>query len=579
MAITVSYSPQGRAERLLAASRALLASCSLFAVWLDPNEPAKYVTVTYSLMVSYVGYALLLVFLAWRSDVTLVRARVFTHCIDLAIFSLLIYFTEGPTTSPFFMFFLFSLVCGAVRWQWRGTVWTAAVALPLFVGSGLYSAEILHDPAFDLNPFINRSVYLVVATVLLSYLGAYQSWLSDELFNLAAWPRATSSDDARTLVGQLLEHAGNMLSAPHVLLVWEDPDEPWLNWVTRGQDSFTWTREPLLKSQSLVVEPLTAVNFLCPNAQIPMPTVLQTSATEIHSWQGQPLHPDLQAQVAAKAVLSFRLLGENLDGRVFFFDKSGMTSDDLVLGAIVAREMTSRLDQFYLLQRLQRTAALEERIRLARDLHDGLLQSLTGAALQLETVQRVLHKDVRAARERLVDIQRILTTEQRELRFFIEELRPQGSSLNALDVNLRSRLTDLVERITWQWRIPVDLQLDSEVPPLPGLLTREIYHILREAVVNAARHGQARTIQVKFAVAADKIQMLVADDGRGFPFQGRYDLAELIARNIGPATLKERIVALNGDLLIDSTDTGSQLFMTLPCLDIGKDEAYPTPSC
>jgi signal transduction histidine kinase len=256
-----------------------------------------------------------------------------------------------------------------------------------------------------------------------------------------------------------------------------------------------------------------------------------------------------------------------------------MTSDDLVLGAIVAREMTSRLDQFYLLQRLQRTAALEERIRLARDLHDGLLQSLTGAALQLETVQRVLHKDVRAARERLVDIQRILTTEQRELRFFIEELRPQGSSLNALDVNLRSRLTDLVERITWQWRIPVDLQLDSEVPPLPGLLTREIYHILREAVVNAARHGQARTIQVKFAVAADKIQMLVADDGRGFPFQGRYDLAELIARNIGPATLKERIVALNGDLLIDSTDTGSQLFMTLPCLDIGKDEAYPTPSC
>ncbi|MGE0681273.1 MAG: sensor histidine kinase [Candidatus Binatia bacterium] len=573
--MTSSYSPQGRAERLLAVCRALIASFSLFAVWLDPNEPAKYAAFTYGLMVSYVGYAFLLLLLAWRSDIPLVRSRVFTHCIDLAIFSLLIYFTEGAPTNQFF---LFSLVCGTVRWQWRGALWTAAVAFLLFIGAGIYSAEVLRDPTFDLNPFIIRGVHLVVVAVLLSYLGAYQSWLSDELFSLAAWPRATSPD-ARTLVSQLLEHAGNMLSAPHVLLIWEDPDEPWLNWVTRVQDSFTWNREPLLKSQSLVVEPLTAVNFLCPNTQIPMPTVLQTSTTEIHSWQGQPLHPDLQAQVSARAVLSFRLLGENLDGRVFFFDKFSMTSDDLVLGATVAREMTSRLDQFYLLQRLQRTAALEERIRLARDLHDGLLQSLTGAALQLETIQRVLDKDVRAARERLGDIQRILSTEQRELRFFIEELRPPGSSSNTLDTNLHSRLTDLVERITWQWRIPVDLQLESEVPPLPGLLTREIYHILREAVVNAARHGQARTIQVKFAVATDKIQMLIADDGRGFPFHGRYDLTELIERNIGPTTLKERISALNGDLMIDSTDTGSQLFITLPCLDIGKDEAYPTHSC
>lgn len=578
MAIIASYSPQGRAERLLAASRALLASCSLFAVWFDPTEPAKYVTVTYSLMVGYVGYALLLVFLAWRADVTLVRARVFTHCLDLAIFSLLIYVTEGAPTSPFFVFFLFSLVCGTVRWQWRGTVWTAAVALPLFVGSGLYSSEILHDPTFDLNPFVNRSVYLVVATVLLSYLGAYQSWLSDELFKLAAWPR-TTFPHAQPLVSAILEHAGTMLNTPRIFLVWEDPEEPWLNWVTWERNSFTWTQEPLSKLHTLVAEPLQEVNFLCPNTQGPAPTILQTSATEVAHWQGQPLHPEFQIQKAVQSVLSFRLLSENLDGRIFFFDKFGMTSDDLVLGAIVAREMTSRLDEFYLLQRLQRTAALDERIRLARDLHDGLLQSLTGAALQLETIQRVLDKDMRAARERLGDIQRILATEQRELRFFIEELRPSGSNSKAFDVNLRSRLTDLVERITWQWRIPVDLRLESEIPSLPGSLTREIYHILREAVVNAARHGQARTIQVKFAVVADKIQMLVADDGRGFPFRGRYDLAELIARNIGPTTLKERITALNGDLLIDSTDTGSQLFITLPCLDMGKDETYPTHSC
>ena len=65
-----------------------------------------------------------------------------------------------------------------------------------------------------------------------------------------------------------------------------------------------------------------------------------------------------------------------------------MDSDDLVLGAIVARQTASQMDQFYLLKQLQQTAAMEERVRLARDLHDGLLQSLTAAALQLQTVHQ-----------------------------------------------------------------------------------------------------------------------------------------------------------------------------------------------
>jgi signal transduction histidine kinase len=307
--------------------------------------------------------------------------------------------------------------------------------------------------------------------------------------------------------------------------------------------------------------------------------VLQTPTPEVEYWQGQPLQPAFQAQVAVKAVLSFRLLGESLDGRIFFFDKPSMTSDDLVLGAIVAREITSRLDQFYLLQRLQRAAVLEERIRLARDLHDGLLQSLTGATLQLETTQRILDKDAQAAREHLVDIQRILAAEQQELRFFIQELKPSAPSLAALDGDLRSRLLNLVDRIQWQWRIQVDLQIHGEATSLPGSLTREIYHIFREAIVNAARHGQAQTVRVRLEIEADKVRMMVADDGRGFPFHGHYGLTELLVKNIGPATLKERIAVLNGELWIDSADTGSRLCITLPYLGTRKNDAYSTHSC
>ena len=62
------YSPQSRADRLIAGGRVILAVSSLFAVWLDPSEPAKYAGIAYSLLVSYVVYAAVIATLVWRSD-------------------------------------------------------------------------------------------------------------------------------------------------------------------------------------------------------------------------------------------------------------------------------------------------------------------------------------------------------------------------------------------------------------------------------------------------------------------------------------------------------------------------------
>src|SRR4030067_454383 len=73
----------------------------------------------------------------------------------------------------------------------------------------------------------------------------------------------------------------------------------------------------------------------------------------------------------------------------------------------------------------QQAAPMDERIRLARDLHDGVLQSLTGAALQLQTVGRLFAEDPQAARNRLQEIQNLLAEAQRELRFFIQRLTPR----------------------------------------------------------------------------------------------------------------------------------------------------------
>ena len=123
-------------------------------------------------------------------------------------------------------------------------------------------------------------------------------------------------------------------------------------------------------------------------------------------------------------MLSVPLAGETFEGRLFFLDRPGMTSDDLVLAEVVAGVTTGRLDHLFLTRRLLQLAATEERIRLARDLHDGALQSLTGIALRLAAARRLLDENGVEGRERLAEVQRLIAAEQRDFRFFIQELKP-----------------------------------------------------------------------------------------------------------------------------------------------------------
>ena len=403
---------------------------------------------------------------------------------------------------------------------------------------------------------------LVLAT-LLGYLGAYKQRRSSELSKLAAWPHATPAE-ARVLVHDMLEHAAGILGAARVLMAWEEPEEPWLHLALWSRSTFHWTHESPATFAPLVAEPLAATSFLCLDARAPVPTALHRSSAGVQRWHGVPLHPQVQAQFAIGAVLSLRLQGESLAGRLFFLDKPRMTSDDLILGTIVAHEVVARMDQFSLLQRLQQAAATEERIRLARDLHDGLLQSLTGAALQLETVHRLLEKDPQVARERVLDIQRLLAAEQRDLRSFIQELKPTSLSPAEMDACLTTRLQELGERIERHWGLRVAVRVERLAAGIPKALARDIYRIVHEAFINAARHAHAAAARVELGVADTQVCITVADDGCGFPFRGHYDLAALTTLNLGPVTLKERIASLGGSLVIDSSDTGARLHITLP---------------
>jgi signal transduction histidine kinase len=562
-----SYSPQYRAERVIAAGRVVLAAFSLLAFWLDPAEPSKYAHIAYALLAFYLGYGLSIAWLVWRAYVPIGHLPIITHVFDLVIFSVFAYFTEGAT-SPFFMYVVFSLICATLRWQWRGTLWTASAALGTFIGLGIYAAEVLHDPAFELNRFIIRSVYLSVMAMFLGYLGAHEHRLRNELSRLAAWPTAVPPE-AHALVQELLEHASRLLGVSRLLMAWEEPEEPWLHVVLWASGICTWTREPPGTYQPLVSESLAGTSFLCRHCGSSMPVVLYTAPTGVERWQGVPLNLDFRSRFAINTALSLHLGGESLEGYLFALGKPAMTADDLVLGEIVARQVVARMEQFYLSQQLRQAAVSEERLRLARDLHDGLLQSMGAAALQMKTIRRLLEGNLQAARERLREVQRLLVTEQRDLRSFIEGLTPGLRSPPEAAFDLAARLAQLQERIERHWRLRIELQGALPEEQNVAYLASHIYFIIHEALINIARHAHASMASVELQKHGDQVHITVTDNGRGFPFRGHFDHTALTEMKLGPVMLKDRIGSLRGTVAINSTDAGSRLEIMLPVAQPG----------
>jgi signal transduction histidine kinase len=272
-----------------------------------------------------------------------------------------------------------------------------------------------------------------------------------------------------------------------------------------------------------------------------------------------PLNADLLEQVKGAGLASAPFHVGSVSGRVFFTELDTST-ETLPLTELVAREIAASLDQLHVTRQLQDVAAGEERIRLARDLHDGVLQSLTGVRLEIRAVAG-LEGLAAAIRDRLVAIERALAGEQRELRFFIADLEPDVRTRN--DSPLAHRLHALLKRIALEWKTPVTIRVADEMAPVSNRIEQAVPLMVHEAVVNALKHGHPSRVTVAVDGGPGELKIVVADDGRGFPFRGRYNHAALVEGHAGPKSLIDRVTALGGEMSIESTDAGARVELRL----------------
>lgn len=196
-----------------------------------------------------------------------------------------------------------------------------------------------------------------------------------------------------------------------------------------------------------------------------------------------------------------------------------------------------------LLDTRQQLATLEERNRLARDLHDSIKQQIFSLAMQVGALKVLLRRDVDAAERRLNEIERMVGMAQEELTALIHELRPVALE----NQDLATALQDLVQHWEHQTWISTQVKIEEETDTLPAEVEEALLRIAQEALSNVARHSNATVVQLQLRREQENILLLISDNGQGF------NVAKAEGRGIGLLSMRERIQALGGTLYIEST--------------------------
>lgn len=189
-----------------------------------------------------------------------------------------------------------------------------------------------------------------------------------------------------------------------------------------------------------------------------------------------------------------------------------LSNSDLQLLELVATEAAPVVENALLWERLREAAASEERLRIARDLHDNFLQTLAAIKLHLERTKIVIQKDTTLALDSVERIHQVATLGLAEVRSYLSELRLMRPDPSRLGEAIARCAEDAASRGGFATSMDID-RLDEAIPPNVALAA---FQILRELLNNAAAHSKARHVSVRVTVKEGKLCIEVEDDGVGF---------------------------------------------------------------
>jgi two-component system, sensor histidine kinase and response regulator len=217
-------------------------------------------------------------------------------------------------------------------------------------------------------------------------------------------------------------------------------------------------------------------------------------------------------------------------------------------------ELSKALEQERSLKRqIEEMAAIAERNRIAREIHDSLGHSLTALNVQLQAVSSLLHSDPTQAQSFLNQAQRLGTTAMQEVRQSVRALRNDKPDQQSLEVAIAA-LVEEFHQVTGMRPIS-DIQITEAVLPS---VSKTLYRVVQEGLTNISKHAQATQVRIQVITTSHQVCLIIEDNGRGFD-------VNQITDGFGLQGMQERIAAQDGNFTLESLpEKGCQIQVEIP---------------
>lgn len=255
-----------------------------------------------------------------------------------------------------------------------------------------------------------------------------------------------------------------------------------------------------------------------------------------------PMASVLAAPVGCRGCKSSRylLIGHGRPG--------GFSSTDREVFQAVAEHLSVALEGTLLERNRRELARLEERNRLARDLHDSVAQMLFSLSMTAKGSESLLGGDNRdEALSALKDMQQLSKNALKEMRALIMQLRPEG---------LENGIVAAMENYGRQLGLALNIRIDG-ILELPPTVEESLWRISQEAMNNVRKHAGTFEASIRVSQETDKVRLEISDRGRGI--QGKRD-----SGSIGLSTMRERAEAIGGSFRLTSTPKGTTVRIAVP---------------
>jgi signal transduction histidine kinase len=549
---------QARQNRLIATVRVFQACFSLAAAMVEQNGPTDFNGYVRQILTAYLAVSLVTCVGAqfWRGR----HETMFLGLLGLdgLVFATVLYLTAG-STSPFFALFLLIVLSATLQWGWRGAAMATAIALVVFAVTALPGYQEITGFQFDRPRFILRIGTLLSVGGLLVAYGRHQERITSGMLSLFGAP-APSEGSERPPTFECLELAASVFGLDRAAFVWGDPEEPGLHidqLTAEGRSQGAWRNsvgEPVLDG---IREPF----FFDSGGQ----TVASLAADGRmrRGPAGAPNSPLLDT-LASDLTLVAPVIASRFSGWIILPAFPSLDREALQLGGVVAAQASVAVEAWRSLVAWRDAAAAEERVRLARDLHDGTLQFMAGTAMQLSALSRELGPRQKAARDRIQRLLEDLRSEQRQLRVLVDSTSTLAQLPNR-PAAFRQEVQNLTAVLARRWSTAISVEVEQPADrELPGSLAFELLQIVREAISNAVRHGKASAVSIHADSDKGSFRLTISDNGVGMPIHGVFDMQELKAMAVGPRMLQGRVAGLGGKLVLESGSGGTTLRITAP---------------